>query len=84
VRNAVPAFLVILAAQAVAFSQISNERVIDHSVALGAMPLVRGSVYAGRSNGATPVIYIGEEVQIDVRVANATDVEIALGESDRS
>jgi hypothetical protein len=63
--------------------QVSNAPFVDRVVVIGVFLHVRGNVYAPVTPG-TPVVYVGEAVQLDVTVTNGHDVEIALGERDRS
>jgi hypothetical protein len=64
-------------------SQLSNAPVNDSVIAIGVIPTGRGNLYAERKGNAF-VIYVGEAVQLDVRVVNGTGADIQLGNESRT
>jgi hypothetical protein len=70
-------------AQGRLLSQVSNAPIVDHAVAIGVFLHGRANLYAPAAPGF-PVFYSGEDVRVEVVVANQTDVEIAVGEAGRS
>lgn len=63
--------------------QVSNAPVVDHVVAISVLQNVRRNVYAPMMPNV-PVIYVGEEVPLELVLTNATDGEIAVGDASSS